>query len=305
MLFLSRFLVATLLCFTGVLPVLAEQPLAKNEFAIWPGKAPGETVDIGPEVAQPKRVGEDPPTLRITNVSRPTLTAFIPKQNPGKIAVIICPGGAYNILAFDKEGTEVAEWFNEIGVAAFVLKYRVPRRDKEQPHRIPLMDSQRAMRLIRQDAEKWHIDPNRIGILGFSAGGNLAVMTGTLYNQPAYEKIDAADDVSAKPNFLMLIYAAYLGKKGDDKQLSEDLAIDKNTPPTFLAVAQDDKNRGLHAALLFAELTRVGVKAEVHVYSQGGHGYGLRPSEDPVSTWHHRAHQWLNINGWLSAPEAK
>ncbi|MGY8770092.1 MAG: alpha/beta hydrolase [Pirellulales bacterium] len=304
MLHFLRCLVATMLCFTCTIPTLAEPQLAKNEFAIWPGSAPGETGDIGPEIAQ-KRAGENPSTLRITNVSRPTLTAFIPEKNPGKTAVVICPGGAYNILAFDKEGTEVAQWLNELGVAAFVLKYRVPRRDKEQPLRIPLRDSQRAMRLVRQDAEKWGIAPDRIGILGFSAGGHLAVMTGTLYNRPGYKKTDAADELSARPNFMIPIYAAYLGKKGDDKQLSDELLIDKNTPPTFLAVSQDDKNRGLHAALLFAELTRVGVKAEVHVYSQGGHGYGLRPSDQPVSSWHDRAEQWLKINGWLSSPVAK
>ncbi len=267
---------------------------------LWPGGAPGEKGDIGPEKSEP---GDGPKkVIRVSNVSEPTLTLYrAPEGKANGAAVVICPGGGYNILAWDLEGTEVAEWLNSIGVTAVILKYRVPRRDKDNPHETPLQDAQRAMRLVRQHAKEWGVDPGRIGMLGFSAGGHLTVMTGLHHDQKAYQRMDSADDLSARPDFLIPIYAAYLGGKEDETKLSPLVQVTERTPPTFMAVTYDDKLRGLHAGLLLAEMKKKGVPAEAHIFLKGGHGYGLRPSEDPVTGWPKLCEQWMRASGFLDS----
>jgi acetyl esterase/lipase len=186
-----------------------------------------------------------------------------------------------------------------------VLKYRVPRRDKDLPHKAPLQDAQRAIRLARRNAKQWDIDPDRIGILGFSAGGNLTVMAGTQWSEGTYDPVDEADRLACRPDFMVPVYAAYLGDKKDPWTLSPLVCVTEKTPPTFMAVTQDDKQRGAQAALLLVELTKAGVPAELHVYTKGGHGYGLRPSGDPVCTWPKRCEEWLRASGFLTAPAAE
>jgi len=238
-------------------------------------------------------------------VLRPTLTLYrAPRDKANGCAVVICPGGGYNHLAWLKEGVEIAAWLNTLGVTAVVLKYRVPRRDPQSPHAAPLRDAQRAMGIVRKNAKDWGVDPQRVGMLGFSAGGHLTVMTGVAWRERTYARIDDADELSCRPDFLIPIYAAYLGDKEDPTRLDAKVQITKGTPPTFLAVTQDDKQRGLHAALLFAELTKAGVLAELHVYSRGGHGYGMRPSRHPVSTWPARCGEWLRASGFLEPKKA-
>lgn len=268
-----------------------EEP--KQLIDVWPGEVPGESV-LSDNMKQ-KIVAEEQKNVpdRVFAVSRPTLTCYpAPAHRANGTAVMICPGGAYNVLARSKEGTEIAAWLNSLGVHAFVLNYRVPRRGPqfETP---PLQDAQRALRIIRSRATEWQIDPTRIGVLGFSAGGHLCIHLATTAGKSAYEAIDSVDQTSCRPDFMIPIYAAYLGDPLNDKQLNPALAITADTPPAFLAVTQDDATRGLHAALLFAELTKAGVKAEVHVYLKGGHGYGMRPSHDPVSEWAVRCADWL------------
>jgi acetyl esterase/lipase len=272
------------------------------ELKVWPKGAPGETGDIGPERELPPR-GEKK-VIRLTDVSEPTITVYQPpKDKANGCCVVVCPGGGYSILAWDLEGTEVAEWLDTIGVTSVVLKYRVPRRDKESPHVAPLQDAQRAIRLVRKNAKQWGIDPQRVGVLGFSAGGHLTVLTGTQWDQTTYEKIDETDQLSCRPDFLIPIYAAYLGDKKDDSKLSSTLRINKETPPTFLAVTLDDKMRGLHAGLLLAELKKAGVPAEAHIFVKGGHGYGLRPSANAVSGWPKLCEHWLRTQGFLDTPK--
>ena len=271
---------------------------------VWPKDVPGEQPTDQPERVLPDRPSARP-VMRITDVSRPTISVFLPpaeKQNGA--AVVVCPGGAYNILAWDLEGTEVADWLNSIGVTAVVLKYRVPRRENQPHYQAPLQDAQRTMRLVRHHAKEWKIDPSRVGILGFSAGGNLTVMTALHWQESSYKQIDEIDSLSCRPDFMVPVYAAYLGDPEDDTRLGPLIRVTKDTPPAFLVVTQDDKMRGLHAALLFAELKQANVPAEVHVFSQGGHGYGLRPSELPVSTWPKLCADWLRTSGLLT-PTAK
>ena len=294
--FLSLAVAASFLTQSSQECMAAEHP----ELAIWPKGLPADAKPVAPE-----RVKELEAKLteeRIFWVETPSLTLYrASKDKANGCGVVICPGGGYNILAWPKEGLEVAEWFNSIGVTAAVLKYRVPRRDPDQPHHEPLQDAQRAIRLMRHSAKDWGVDPERVGILGFSAGGHLTVMTGTHWDKPAYPSVDEADDLSCRPDFMCPIYCAYLGNNYNDKvpELGSLVRLTKETPPTFLAVTWDDSMRGAQSALLFAELRKLKVPAEVHVYSKGGHGYGIRESENPVSTWHHRLGEWLKSRGML------
>jgi acetyl esterase/lipase len=191
-----------LFCCVGL---AAERPVID----VWQGKPPGETKEIGPEELRPPQAKQRPDVKRLTNVGKPTLTVYQPPQDKRNGAgVIICPGGGYSILAWDLEGTEIAEWLNSIGITAAVLKYRVPRRDGDSANKLPLMDAQRAMSLVRSKASELGLDPRRIGMLGFSAGGNLAAATCLKYGDRQYDKLDGVDDVSSRPDFGVLIYPA-------------------------------------------------------------------------------------------------
>ncbi|MBN2475420.1 MAG: alpha/beta hydrolase [Pirellulales bacterium] len=284
-----------------LLAVATTVAAAPAEVKLWPNGVPGEAEEPGETKAQP---GNDS-VLRVTYVGDPTITIYrAPRETANGCAVVICPGGGYNILAWDKEGTEIAEWLNSIGVTGIVLKYRVPRRDSAQPHKAPLQDAQRAIRLARRNAEAWAIDPQRVGILGFSAGGHLTVMAGTHWDETTYEKVDDADQLSCRPDFMVPVYAAYLGAKDNPWGLDPLVRVTDKTPPTFMAVTLDDKHRGAHAALLLVELKKVGVPAELHVYAKGGHGYGLRPSDNPVCTWPERCADWMRSSGLLRSRQS-
>jgi acetyl esterase/lipase len=270
---------------------------------LWPQAIPGEDRLSSEFVAKVAAAEKRNVPDRVFGVTSPSMTVYpAPAERANGAAVLVCPGGAYNVLAWGHEGSDVAKWLNSIGVHAFVLTYRVPRRkpDFTLP---PLQDAQRALRLIRTRAGEMGIDNNRIGVLGFSAGGNLTVNVGTRYDQQTYDPVDETDQLSCRPDFMVPVYAAYLGANGDDRTetLNPELTIDRSTPPAFLVVTQDDKNRGLHSALLFAELTKAGVPAEVHVYTKGGHGYGMRPSHNAVSEWPARCADWMSSMGFLKA----
>ena len=270
-----------------------------KEITLWPaGEVPDEPKDIK-ERKKPTKTDASG-KMRIAYVDNPTLTVYrASEEKANGTGVIICPGGGYNILAWTHEGTEIAEWFNSIGVSAFILKYRVPRRDPETPHSLPLQDAQRAIRIVRSNAKNWNVDPDRIGLLGFSAGGHLTVMSGVHYNKKTYPKVDTADDFSARPDFLMPIYPAYLGNRVNKDKLSELINVNKNTPPTFIAITHDDSDRSYYSALLYAALKKNNVVGELHIYSKGGHGYGMRKSHNPVHTWPDRCRDWLGSMGYL------
>jgi acetyl esterase/lipase len=217
----------------------AEKPLTLD---VWPGKPPGDKGDVGAEKVEGSKPGAAP-VKRITNVSRPTLTVFKPaKDKDTGAAILVAPGGGYNILAWDLEGEEVAAWLNTIGVTGVVLKYRVPRREgtpKGAPPPQALMDAQRAMSLVRSKAGEWGLDPKRIGMLGFSAGGHLTAWTSTNFDKRAYEPMDEVDKVSCRPDFAVLLYPGYLVARDKD-ELSPEIRVTKTTPPAFFAHAGDD-----------------------------------------------------------------
>jgi acetyl esterase/lipase len=290
--------------FTSVCSALQDSKQdQKLEIDLWPTGLPAGAAKLDPKKIDELKSKQAKDTRGLLMyVDSPTLTVYpAPKDKHNGCAIVICPGGGYNILAWQHEGVELAKWFNSIGVTAFVLKYRVPRRDPEKIHWEPMQDVQRAIRLVRHKAKDWNIDPNRIGTLGFSAGGHLTVMSGTQYNTKSYEPVDEADEESCRPDFMCPIYAAYLGEKYRDNvaELGSLVNVTKDTPPTFLAVTADDSMRGAQSALLFAELNKNKVTAEVHVYSKGGHGYGIRDDGLPVNQWHHQLEAWLKQNGFL------
>ena len=230
-------------------------------------------------------------------MTKPTITVYRPKkeQDTGA-ATLICPGGGYNILAWDLEGTEVADWLNTIGVTGIVLKYRVPRRPGREKHDAPLQDAQRAMSLVRKHADQWGIDANRIGILGFSAGGHLSAATSTNFDKRSYDAVDKVDSVSCRPDFAVLIYPAYLM---DGDKMSPEIRVTEKTPQTFFAHASDDGISSENSITMYLALKKAKVPAELHIYASGGHGFGLRPTEHPASTWPKRCEQWLRSRGLL------
>lgn len=291
-----------LLPFLAALPVIASQPATIVE--LWPGTPPGEVKANGPE-QDASKPGEGlvagKPLIRLANVTKPELQVFLPpKDKANGTAVVVCPGGGFHILAMDLEGTEVAEWLNSIGVAAIVLKYRVPTASLEPRWLTPVIDGQRAISITRSRAAELGINPERIGILGFSAGGHLAARCALGFAERKYPAADDADKASCRPDFAALIYAAYAY---DDKtgQLAQGVSVPKDTPPLFFVHAFDDKISPLNSLLLAAEAKKSGVSTEVHVYDAGGHGYGLRPQANlPVTSWPKRCEEWMQRKGWLT-----
>jgi len=276
---------------------------ADSPIPIWPKGAPGEKPLDKPEADTTKPTDNliaGKRVERIGNVSTPTITIFRPpKEKNTGAAVVVFPGGGYSILATDLEGTEICEWLNSIGVTGVMLKYRVPTRPGRPRGADPLEDAQRAVGMIRADAAKLGLDPKRIGVLGFSAGGHLAAYLSTNYEKRTYAPVDSADTVSCRPDFTILIYPAYLTVRQEGDKVSPELTITQNTPPTFLAQTEDDGVRVETSLFYYAALKNAKVPAEMHLYPSGGHGYGLRRTEKTVTTWPLRAEEWLRTIGVL------
>ena len=253
---------------------------------LWPGKVPGELKEKQPPVID---TSKNDKILRFDEVTNPAIEVFLPDEaiNNGS-AVIVCPGGGYNILAYDLEGTEIAGWLNRLGFKAFVLQYRIP--DKKGG---ALQDVQRAMRILRNNPQKWNIDPEKIGVMGFSAGGSLSARASTLFNKKTYPPVDKSDSLSCRPSFTMLIYPAYLDQ-GPGLTLTPELELSKDVPPVFIFQTADD-TYGNSALVMAGALRNAKLPVELHFLSTGGHGYGLRPGKVAAETWPLLAEKWLGI----------
>jgi acetyl esterase/lipase len=300
--------VPSLLALTALLTIALPGRSADKalELDVWPGAAPGVSPTPGEEkITEQKFRGKS--VKRIANVSKPTITVCRPpKDHDTGAAVVIFPGGGYQSLSWDLEGEDVVTWLNSIGVTGIILKYRVPRPKSEAPGVQPigpLQDAQRALSLVRSRAAQWGIDPARIGVLGFSAGGHLAASVTCNFDRRAYEPIDDIDKVSCRPDFAVWIYPAYLVVR-DKTELAPDIRIRTECPPTFIVHAGDDPLVKVENCLVsYLALKHAGVPAELHVYTSGGHGFGLRPSRLPSSTWPQRCADWLAARGFLTKPD--
>jgi acetyl esterase/lipase len=267
----------------STLSLISETPV----IAVWPeDRVPGKVTEE-PETLIPRADGYQ----RMTHVSSPTLTFFAASDVKGlpKPAVIVCPGGAYRYTVMDKEGSAIARRFNQAGISALVLKYRTPDNREGA-----LQDLQRALSLTRSRAFEWDIDPDRIGVIGFSAGGHLAASASTQFTARRYEAIDSVDTLSCRPDFVMLVYPAYL----DDKQgnVSTDLNLQVDIPPSLILHSEDDRNHVTGSRLYAKRLKEKGGQHAFKLYSSGGHGYGLH-SKGEARVWPDEAIEWLRAIG--------
>ncbi len=264
----------------------ADKPLVLD---LWPGKPPGEVP------ADEEKITGRPGSRNLTNVRRPTITVYRPaKEKDTGAAVVIAPGGGYRVLAWDHEGEAVAAWLNSLGVTGVLLKYRVPQppgASRGSASFGPLQDAQRALGLVRSRAKEWGLDPKRIGMLGFSAGGHLTALAATNFDKRGYEPVDGADKESCRPDFAIMIYPG--GVVGRDGEITAGVRVMKETPPSFFAHAGDDRVSPENSVKMYLALKRAGVPAELHVYAAGGHGFGMRAGKLPVNTWPKRCEEWL------------
>ena len=284
-----------------------------TQIAIWPGTPPDLQKVDGPEKLETdnarKELVAGKPWLYISNVTRPTMTVYSPTGHNTGAAVVVFPGGGYQMLAIDLEGTEVCDWLVQKGITCVLLKYRVPAPHKtkywgaypESP--IALEDAQRAIGLVRFHAAEWHIDPHKVGVLGFSAGGHLVAAT-SVHTRRVYAPVDAADKLSCRPDFAIALYPGHLYFGGrhqlTDPKLNPDIAahLTKNAPPTFILQNEDDDVDGVNQSLVYyIALKNAGVPAEMHLYAQGGHAFGLRPTKLPATHWPALVETWLTTIG--------
>lgn len=266
----------------------------------WNKGVPGEATVTEAEKDITKPTDARPgnrPVIRLTNVSEPTITFYSPPKeiNTGA-AVIVCPGGGYNILAMDIEGTEICSWLNSLGITAVLLKYRVPSKPGASRFQAPLQDAQRALGWVRYHSERTGIDTAKIGIMGFSAGAHLSATLSNNYSMRSYDAQDESDQVSCRPNFVILVYPAYLTVKEEGDKLAPELPVTANTPPTFIVQTADDPVRVESSLYYYLALKKEKVPAEMHLYATGGHGYGMRKTGAGIAGWPDRLKEWLQGN---------
>jgi acetyl esterase/lipase len=274
-----------------------QPPADRVTLPLWPAGPAGAHTDLPPEAdttTPQQQLIAGRPIIRLGNVANPTLTVYAPATRNSGAAVVVFPGGGYQILAIDLEGTEVCDWLNSIGVTCILVKYRVPSSGPFPKSSAALEDAQRAVGLVRAHAAQWHVDPGRVGVLGFSAGGHLAAALSTHYDKRLYDPVDDADRLSCRPDFAVIVYPGYLALAEQNMAPNPEIHPTAETPPTFLVQAEDDTVHVENSLVYFSELKNVNVPAELHIYAAGGHGYGLRKTDLPVTTWPQSAETWLH-----------
>ena len=270
-----------------------------------------ETVKLWPEGTPSKMVPKSEATTkliqsyggvnpnRLSDITDPTMTIYRPAK-PNGTAVIVAPGGGFMFLSYAHEGTQVCEWLNSLGVTAVLLKYRTPTRDEKEMYTLPVQDAQRAMGMIRHRARELGVDASKVGLLGFSAGGNLAGHAAWDRGARTYPQDKNLDDPRG-PDFLIFIYGGGFLDAKDKSKFREGFSVPKDAPPAFFLVAHDDKSNPLEATMLYQEYQKQKLSAEVHIYSKGGHGFGMRKGKDPILEWPARCAEWLKSQGLLEA----
>ncbi len=294
-------------------PTVLQPAAGHTQISLWPATPPDATPMPGPEyVKEDTSLIAGKSVVSVSNVSQPTMTVYAPKGRNTGAAVVVFPGGGFQILAMDLEGTEVCDWLTSSGVTCVLLKYRVPSapydwrcdcrpRNREVP--LPaLEDAQRALRLVRLHAAQWSIDPHKVGVLGFSAGGYLVAEVSTQFKRRWYAPVDSADTESSRPDFALAIYPGHLATEAD--ALNRNVPVSRETPPTFLLQAEDDYTDGVNQSLVYyAALKKAEVPAEMHLYAHGGHAFGLRPTSNPITRWPALAEKWMSSIGVIPAAE--
>ncbi len=274
-----------------------------TQVPIWPGAIPDAQPVPGPEhITTVTNLIAGKPVVIVTNVSQPTMTVYPPAGRNTGIAVVVFPGGGYQCLAIDLEGTEVCDWLASQGVTAVLLKYRVPTprvgRYRESPQ--ALEDAQRTVGLLRFQASKWRVNPHKIGVIGFSAGGHMVTAMSTHFDKRLYPPVDAADQESCRPDFAIALYPGHLWEKDANLRLNPNVPVTSNTPPTFLLQAQNDPVDNVNNSLAYyIALKNAKVPVEMHLYAQGGHAYGLRRTQLPITRWPELVETWLRTIGML------
>jgi acetyl esterase/lipase len=290
----------------------------QSQVPIWPGAVPDAIPNPKPESVGPPEGREWWP--RANDVSRPTMTVYAAAGRNTGVAVVVFPGGGYQFLAMDLEGTEICDWLTSRGITCVLLKYRVPGSgpwwDEANKRRVypkvqtALQDAQRTLGLVRQHAAEWHVDPHKVGVIGFSAGGHLVAAVSTHFTQRTYATVDAADNLSCRPDFAIAVYPGHLWAHEDEDRatrdqtalsLRPDITVRADSPPTFLLQAEDDPVDTVEESLAYyVALQKAGVPTEMHLYAQGGHAFGLRPSKFPIAQWPRLVETWLGTIGMIS-----
>lgn len=281
-----------------------------TQLRIWPGLIPDAQPVDGPERSgtvvdssgRPRPVGGRP-WIYVDRVSQPTMTVYSPVGRNTGAAVVVFPGGGYNVLAIDLEGTEACDWLTSQGITCVLLKYRVPcvKTGPYRDCRMALEDAQRAVGLVRFGAERWHVDPHKIGVLGFSAGGHMVAALSTHFEKRLYAKVDSADQESCRPDFAIALYPGHLAVAAGAVALNPDIRVSSRTPPTFLLQAEDDPVDPVENSLVYhAALRRAGVPVEMHLFVKGGHAFGLRRTDSPITGWPELVESWLRTIGMIA-----
>ena len=299
-------------CASASAETMVWQPAAGHtQVPIWPGTPPDAQPMPGPEdvTTGSKSLIAGKPVVVVKNVSHPTMTVYVPTGKNTGAAVVVIPGGGFQILAIDLEGTEVCDWLTPKGITCVLLKYRVPSKPYAwkcncRPHNLStsvpsLEDTQRTVRLVRLHAAEWHIDPRKIGVLGFSAGGYLVAEVSTNFKRRLYAPIDAADKESSRPDFAVAIYPGHLSPMDHDA-MNPNVPVSAETPPTFLVQAEDDYVDGVNQSLVYyTALKNADVPVEMHLYPHGGHAFGLRPTSNPITRWPALVETWMSSIGMI------
>ena len=282
-----------------------------TQVPIWPGAVPDARPVPGPQyVERSKELIGGSPVVGVYNVSLPTMTVYSPTGKNTGVAVVVFPGGGFEELAIDLEGTEVCDWLTPKGITCVLLKYRVPslpydwhckcRPDDYVKSSLALEDAQRTLGLLRLHAAEWHIDPHKIGVLGFSAGGYLVAEISAIFQRRLYAPVDAADKESCRPDFAVSIYPGHLSVGGDAYRLNPNVPVTRQTPPTFLLQAENDHVDNVNDSLTYyIALKKAGVPVEMHLYAQGGHAFGLRRTKFPITGWPQLVETWLGTIGMI------
>lgn len=300
-LFFALFAAVALGCLHAQTNVWQPAP-GHTQMSIWPGTPPGSQPSAGPEYVKNTLTPKSEPLVWVCDVSKPTLTVYSPTVTNTGVAVIVFPGGGYNALAMDLEGTEICDWLVSRGITAILLKYRVPTNPKVGPYAESpqaLEDAQRTLSLVRFHAVKWRIDPHKIGVIGFSAGGHMVAATSTHFDKRSYSAVDEADKKSCRPDFAIALYPGHLWNRDDEKlKLNPNVPVTTNTPPTFLLQAENDPIDPVNNSLVYYQaLKNAGVPVELHLYAEGGHGFGLRRTKFPATEWPQLVEKWLETIG--------